>query len=165
MDRQEDVIRRITSHIVAYRFQLENERRSNMSRLSEKLKAASQVVGRQTARIEAKADAIIAREPELEKQTDNAFALHDALLNDAARGLDALERELATVSNDPLRGSGESSEDDARPITTERVALGPHPDQPSKLELDAAAAGFDPHVYRAFEAGMPLQTAKAVNGS
>jgi hypothetical protein len=123
-------LRSRTAHIIAARFHLENERHRNMSRLSEKLKQASGVVGRQTARIEAKADAIIAREPELEKQTDNAFALHDALLNDAARGLDALERELASVSNDPLGSSGESLESDTKPITTERVALGPHPDQP-----------------------------------
>jgi hypothetical protein len=128
-------LQRRTAHIVAYRFTLENERMP-VSRLSEKLKQASGVVGRQTARIEAKADAIIAREPELEKQTDSAFALHDALLNDAARGLDALERELATVSNNPLGSSGGSQDGDG--AKTDRVALGPHPDQASpEVELPA----------------------------
>jgi hypothetical protein len=139
-------LRARTAHIIAYRFQLQNERHRNMSRLSEKLKMASGVVGRQTARIEAKADAIIAREPELEKQTDNAFALHDALLNDAARGLDALERELALVSNDPLGSSGESSQERQ---TTDRVALGPHPDVPEGQETasqqdGSASASADP---------------------
>ena len=162
-----------------------------MSRLTEKLKQASGVVGRQTARIEARADAIIAREPQIEAQTDQAFSLHDAMLNEAEKGLDALARELALVSNAPLGGYGASSDAEPgpfvplqgvqtpKPATTERVALGPHPDQPektpgelfkeqvaqTKLELDAKAADLDPHVYRKFEAGMPLLTAKAVNGS
>jgi DNA-directed RNA polymerase subunit L len=101
MDRQQDVIRRITAHVVAYRFQLENERHSRMSRLTEKLKAASEVVGRQTAKIEARADAILAREPLLEHQTDAAFSPHEALLDEAEQGVDALGRQLALLSNNP----------------------------------------------------------------
>jgi hypothetical protein len=114
-------LQRWTEQIIDLRSELEFER-YEMSRLTEKLKMASGVVGRQTARIEAKADAIIAREPELEKQTDNAFAKHDALLNDAAKGLDALERELALVSNDPLESSGASQEDGQGASQTFRAA-------------------------------------------
>ena len=81
-----------------------------MDRLSEKLKAAGAVVGRQTAKIEARADALIAREAEIEARTDKAFSPHEAVLDDAGRGLDDLERKLALLSNDPLDGSGRSSE-------------------------------------------------------
>ncbi len=79
-----------------------------MDRLSEKLKAAGAVVGRQTAKIEARADALIAREAEIEARTDKAFSPHEAVLDDAGRGLDDLERKLALLSNDPLDGSGSS---------------------------------------------------------
>jgi hypothetical protein len=110
------------------RFTLENERR-NMSRLTEKLKAASQVVGRQTAKIEARADAILAREPLLERHTDQAFSPHEALLYEAEQGVDALGRQLALLSNaDPLEHSTPLPA--ATGATTDRVALGPHPDQP-----------------------------------
>jgi hypothetical protein len=180
-------LRRHLAEIIACRFELENER-MRMSRLSEKLERARGVVGRQTAKIEARADAILAQEPLLEKQTDDAFAGHEAMLSEAQKGLDALKRELALVSNDPLESSGESLEElkeawqkDISPVRVlpdgpagvgdlnlpkaDRVALGPHPDQPSKLEQDAKALDLEPHVYRKFEAGMPLETAKAVNGS
>lgn len=76
-----------------------------MDRLTEKLKAAGGVVARQTAKIEARADAIIAREPVLEAQTDRAFAPHEALLSEAEQGLDTLYQKLALVSNDPLGNS------------------------------------------------------------
>src|ERR1700691_1938052 len=88
-----------------------------MDRLSEKLKAASAVVGRQTAEIEARADALIAREAEIEAKTDTAFAPHEAVLDDAAKGLDALERQLALLSNDPLDGSGSSPAVEEKPAT------------------------------------------------
>jgi len=109
MDRQQDVIRRITAHIVAYRFALENERHRNMSRLSEKLERARGVVGRVSATIEAKADEVIAREEVIARRTQEAFAGHDEHLNDAMAGLDALERELGQISNAiPLNASGAS---------------------------------------------------------
>jgi hypothetical protein len=47
-----------------------------MSRLSEKLAAAAAVAPRQAAKIEARADRIIAMEPEIERQTDDAFVPH-----------------------------------------------------------------------------------------
>ncbi len=108
MDRQQDVIRRITAHVIAYRFQLENERR-NMSRLTEKLERARGVVGRVSATIEAKADEVIAREEVIARRTQEAFAGHDEHLNDAMAGLDALERELGQISNVvPSNASGAS---------------------------------------------------------
>ncbi len=112
MDRQQDVIRRITAHVVGYRFQLENERherKRDMSRLTEKLELARGVVGRVSATIEAKADEVIAREEVIARRIQEAFAGHDEHLNDAMAGLDALERELGQISNAiPLNASGAS---------------------------------------------------------
>jgi hypothetical protein len=77
-----------------------------MSRLTEKLAAAASVVPRQHAKIEARADAIIAREAEIEHQTDAAFLPHELLLDEAENGLAALAHDLATTSNSPpLSGS------------------------------------------------------------
>lgn len=81
-----------------------------MDRLTEKLKTAGAIVGRQTAKIEARADALIAREADIEAKTDKAFSPHEAVLDDAARGLDSLERQLALLSNDPLPASGKPQE-------------------------------------------------------
>lgn len=81
-----------------------------MDRLKEKLRQARGVVQRSVARIEGKADALIAREDEIATQTDQAFAGHDAMLDDAGKGLDELSRALALVSNDPLQNSGGSPE-------------------------------------------------------
>ncbi len=38
MDRQQDVIRRITAHVVAYRFQLENERHESRKNMAIEIK-------------------------------------------------------------------------------------------------------------------------------
>lgn len=88
---------------------------AQMSRLTEKLQMARGVVGRQTAKIEARADDLIAREEAIEAQTEQAFSGHESILSDAERGLDALERQLALLSNDPLESSGGSREGDAKP--------------------------------------------------
>jgi hypothetical protein len=157
-------LRRRTAEITAYRFEIQSERMP-MSRLSEKLKQAGGVASRLHAKAEARADEVIAREPIITERIEDVFAGHFQHLEDAEKALDALERDLALMGNEPTQSSGGSSEGDTKPITTERVALGPHPDQPSQLHIDAAAAGFDPHVYRAFEAGLPLEAAKAANGS
>jgi hypothetical protein len=153
MDRQEDVIRRITAHVIAYRFTLENERHSRMSRLKEKLAAAAAVAPRQAAKIEARADAIIASESELEALTDDAFSVHEALLDEARKGVQDLKHELATMSNSPplerstpspaATGADATSHagdlaskviidslNASIPAVADRVALGPHPDQP-----------------------------------
>lgn len=96
------------------------ERESGMDRLTEKLTQAGGVVARVTAAIEAKADAVIAREAVLNQKTTAAFAPHITMLDEAQAGLDALERQLALVSNDPLPSSGGSPVAQAEPITVEQ---------------------------------------------
>lgn len=75
------------------------------SRLAEKLKLAGGVVARQHKKIEDRADAIIAREADIERKTDQAFSPHESMLDAAEKGLDALEHQLAGLSNDPLQAS------------------------------------------------------------
>src|SRR6185312_9896816 len=102
-------LRRITAHVIAYRFQLESERHDQMNRMLEKLTMASEVAPRQAAKIEARADKIIARESKIEHATDLAFTPHEMLLDQAEAGLDAVEHALATMSNNPpLDDSGTS---------------------------------------------------------
>jgi hypothetical protein len=104
-------IRGLTARTLQYRFYLESRRKFEMDRLTEKLARAAGVAPRQTAKIEARADAIIAREAVLEQHTDKAFAPHETLLDTAESGLDAVERALAVVSNGaPLQASGDSPE-------------------------------------------------------
>ena len=81
------------------------------NRLAEKLKLAGGVVARQHKKIEDRADAVIAREPHLEELTDRAFSPHEAMLDQAEKGLSDLERQLAGLSNDPLQG-GEQAKDE-----------------------------------------------------
>src|ERR1035437_6947913 len=85
-------IANLTGCTVGYRIVLENERKFKMSRLSEKLTKAAGVAGRQTVKIEARADSLIAREAVIESKTEQAFAPHEALLSDAEKGLDGVER-------------------------------------------------------------------------
>lgn len=80
------------------------------SRLAEKLKHAAGVVARVQTRIETKADAVIAREPEFDKLIEESFAPHEAMLDDSGKALDAFQQALAQVSNAPLPSSGGSSE-------------------------------------------------------
>ena len=102
---------RITeAHLIAARFNRENERMAQMDRLTEKLKAAAGVVKRATDNIEARADALIAREAAIAGRTDEVFMPHESILADAEKGLDSVERQLALLSNDPLDGSGRSPE-------------------------------------------------------
>jgi hypothetical protein len=83
-----------------------------MSRLSEKLALAAAVAPRQAAKIEARADKLIASEAGIETQTDEAFAPHEALLAEAKSSLADLKHELATMSNlPPLETSKDSSAD------------------------------------------------------
>lgn len=82
----------------------------DMDRLSEKLAKAAGVAKRQTDKIEARADALIAREADIEKRTDQAFSPHEGILSDAEKGLDAVEAQLRLMSNAPLESSGESQE-------------------------------------------------------
>jgi hypothetical protein len=76
-----------------------------MSRLADKLAQAGGVVGRQTAKIEARADALIAREAAIEKRTDQLFSPHEAIMDSAETGLNDVEKKLALMSNSPLPAS------------------------------------------------------------
>jgi hypothetical protein len=78
------------------------------TRLTEKLQRAAGVVGRQSAKIEARADALIAREEDIERRTDASFSPHEAILDAAESGLDGLDAKLKLMSNDPLASSGGS---------------------------------------------------------
>lgn len=133
-------LRILTARTIACRFYLENER-YDMERLNEKLKKASGVVLRQTAKIEARADAIIAREQTIEKRTEAVFLPHEQILDSAERGLEDLGRSLALVSNDPLGVSNASQAD--YPIQPGGSAASNEPSQIS----DAASSYFQekPH--------------------
>lgn len=110
MDAISREIDRWTAHVVAHRFTLENERKAKMGRLDEKLKRAGEVVSRQSAKIEARADALIAREAEIEALTEQSFVPHETVLSEAEKGLDGLARRLTLLSNDPLLASTGSPE-------------------------------------------------------
>jgi len=72
-----------------------------MSRLTEKLEAAGSVARRQHSKIEERADRVIAREADIERQADEAFLPHERMLDEAENGLAALGKELAVLSNNP----------------------------------------------------------------
>jgi hypothetical protein len=118
MDAITRAIAKRTCHIIAMRFRLENERRARMSRLTEKLKTAGVVVGEVYKHAEEHADALIARKDLLKGKTTTTFEAHHAALNEAGKALDAFERDLAQVSNDPLGSSGDSPEVEGEHITT-----------------------------------------------
>jgi len=70
-----------------------------MSRLSDKLAAAAAVAPRQAAKLEARADKIIAMEPALEKEADDAFGPHEALLAEAEASIHDVKHQLAGFAN------------------------------------------------------------------
>lgn len=70
-----------------------------IDRIKEKLAKAAGVGGRVAANIEAKADALIARESVLEAKTAQAFAGHEAIADHAHSELDAIEGALNQLSN------------------------------------------------------------------
>jgi hypothetical protein len=77
-----------------------------IERLKEKLAKAAGVGGRVAAKIEAKADALIAREGQLESKVDHAFAPHEAIADAANTQLDMIESAVDLLSNGgpPLDG-------------------------------------------------------------
>jgi hypothetical protein len=93
-----------------------------MGRLSDKLALAKGIAPKHAAAIEARADAIIAADPEMGKLTDEAFAPHESLLDEAQKGLDDLKKELATMTNNPPL-----SESDSSPKVCLRCATGSKP--------------------------------------
>lgn len=70
-----------------------------IDRLKEKLAKAAGVGGRVAAKIEAKADALIAREADLETKADHAFAPHEAIADQASASLDEIEAAVNLLSN------------------------------------------------------------------
>ena len=90
-------------------------------RLAEKLKLAGGVVARQHKKIENRADAVIAREAVIEKKTDKAFLPHETMLDAAEKGLDAFERQLAGLSNDPLQSGEQGTQGEKQTIKPDEV--------------------------------------------
>jgi len=70
-----------------------------IDRLKEKLAKAAGVGGRVAAKIESKADALIAREADLEAKADHAFAPHEAIADQASASLDEIEAAVNLLSN------------------------------------------------------------------
>jgi hypothetical protein len=121
-----------------------NDERTVMSRLSEKLALAAAVAPRQAAKIEARADKLIASERGIETQTDEAFAPHEALLAEAESSLADLKHELATMSNLP-------------PLeTSKNLSADPPSEQPKDLPPDTDKKLMDA-VKRAMEMPAPLK--------
>ena len=88
-----------------------------MDRLSEKLNRAAGVVGRVTAKLEERADLVIAREDAIDKRGERLFNAKHVVLDSADAGLDAIESKLALLSNDPLESSGSSPAVEEKPST------------------------------------------------
>lgn len=86
-----------------------------MGRLTEKLALAAAVAPKHAAAIEARADRIIAQDPEMQRMTDEAFLPHESLLDEAQKGLDDLKHQLATMSNIPPLDSSDGSEKGSEP--------------------------------------------------
>ena len=97
-----------------------------VGRLDEKFKQAGGVLARIHAKAEAKADSVIAREAVLEQRIETAFAPHVAMLDETEKGLDDVERQLATVTNgNPLP---DTKTDGLPPVTGAAVGVVPqHP--------------------------------------
>lgn len=95
------------------------------SRLAEKLKLAGGVVARQHKKIEDRADAIIAREADIERKTDQAFSPHESMLDAAEKGLDALEHQLAGLSNDPLQSGEQPAQGEQQTIKSTDIEATP----------------------------------------
>lgn len=102
-------IRGLTDQVSMLRWRLSMERAMKMDRLSEKLAKAAGVAARQNAKIEARADALIAREDEIEKHTEKVFVQHEAVLDGQDKGLDKLEASLRLLSNGAPLGASTAS--------------------------------------------------------
>lgn len=107
MDDITETLAGLTDRVIAYRVLL--MKGLQMDRLREKLAMAGGVVKRATDKIEAEADALIAREAELAAHTKQCFAPHHKALEAHKHELDGLEDALRLVNNDPLDGSSEGS--------------------------------------------------------
>ena len=72
-----------------------------MSKLSDLVAQAAEVAPRQSAKIEARARAIIEGEPALVTLQDESFGLHEAILAEAESTMHDLKHSLATLTNNP----------------------------------------------------------------
>lgn len=88
-----------------------------MGRLEEKLARVAGVAQRITEHVEARADRVLEREPQLIERSERVFGAKNALLDDAERALDSVERAMGQISNDPLQGSGSSPAVEQKPAT------------------------------------------------
>ncbi len=77
------------------------------SRFADKMKKAASVVAEVRAEAEARADALIARRTEMKKKVDDAFAPHEALLDEHERDVEELDSALRQLSNEPSPGGTE----------------------------------------------------------
>lgn len=93
-----------------------------VDRLTEKLNKVAGLANRVTSKLEERCDLMIEREGAIEQRTNRLFEAKHAILDDAERGLDAIEKHLAILSNDPLGGSGNGS--DPSPETHTRDSNG-----------------------------------------
>ena len=80
-----------------------------MDRLTEKLNRVAGIAGRITKNLEDRCDLMIERETAIDSRSTRIFDAKHALLDDAEKGLDAIEAHLQRLSNDPLPSSGNSS--------------------------------------------------------
>jgi hypothetical protein len=95
-----------------------------MDRLTEKLALAASVVSTQTTLLENDADVLIARGAEFSRRRSATFAAQHAVLDEGAKGMDALDAKLALLSNDPLTSSGGPSVVQPEPIPEGPSSLG-----------------------------------------
>ena len=72
-----------------------------MSKLSDLVAQAAEVAPRQSAKIEARARAIIEGEPALVTLQNESFGLHEAILAEAESTMHDLKHSLATLTNNP----------------------------------------------------------------
>jgi len=143
MDRQQDVIRRITAHIVAYRFQLENERNSRMAIEIKGLKADALTARANLDRVRAAYarfnQAAPAHADDVDKLASDITGMQSDL-EFAATVMGNSDGESEKLAKEPVEHEWVGDVYSAKPapepivaqqtVTTPRVALGPHPDQP-----------------------------------
>ena len=101
----------LTDRLIAYRIL----RRMEVGRLEEKLARVAGIAQRVTEHVETRADRVLEREPQLLQRSEQVFAAKNALLDDAEKALDRVERAMGLISNDPLQSSGSSPEGQPAP--------------------------------------------------
>ena len=122
-----------TAHIIAARFHLENERHESRKKMAIEIKGL-------------KADALTAR-ANLDKiraayaKFNAAAPAHAADVEGLAESIGGMQSDLEFAATVMGNSAGESEKlaqtSSETPVTTPRVALGPHPDQPEVAEVPA----------------------------